>query len=104
MKKERERNINVWLPLAPPPTGDLARNPGMCPDWDSNWSPFGSQAGVQSTEPQQPGQNPFFIHRPMSGDKPLHGPALSRPSQRSLQPQQMGNSPSMRVMTKMGCV
>ena len=20
-----------------PPTGDLAHNPGMCPDWDSNW-------------------------------------------------------------------
>ena len=20
-----------------PPTGDLARNPGMCPDWKSNW-------------------------------------------------------------------
>ena len=23
-----------------PPTADLARNPGMCPDWDSNWRPF----------------------------------------------------------------
>ena len=20
-----------------PPTGDLARNPGMCPDWELNW-------------------------------------------------------------------
>ena len=19
------------------PTGDLAHNPGMCPDWESNW-------------------------------------------------------------------
>ena len=27
---ERERNIIVWLPLAP--TGDLTHNPGMCPD------------------------------------------------------------------------
>ena len=35
------------------PTGDLARNPGMCPDWELNRWPFGSQA--QSTEPQQPG-------------------------------------------------
>ena len=25
------------------PTGDLACNPGMCPDWESNWRPFGSQ-------------------------------------------------------------
>ena len=27
------------------PTGDLASNPGMCPDWKSNQGPFGSQAG-----------------------------------------------------------
>ena len=26
-----------------PPTGDLARNPGMCPDWESNQQPFGLQ-------------------------------------------------------------
>ena len=38
-----------------PPTGDLARNPGMSPDWDSNQRPFGLQAGAQSTEPHQPG-------------------------------------------------
>ena len=38
-----------------PPTGDLAHNPGMCPDWESNWQPFGSQVGTQSTEPHQPG-------------------------------------------------
>ena len=24
-----------------PPTGDLFRNPGMCPDWESNQQPFG---------------------------------------------------------------
>ena len=40
-----------------PPTGDLAHNPGMCPDWESSWWPFGLQAGTQSTEPQQPGRN-----------------------------------------------
>ena len=28
---EREGNIKVWLPLARPPGGDLARNPGMFP-------------------------------------------------------------------------
>ena len=27
-----------------PSTGDLACNPGMCPDWESNQWPFGSQA------------------------------------------------------------
>ena len=38
-----------------PTTGDPARNPGMCPDWESNQQLFGSQAGAQSTEPLQPG-------------------------------------------------
>ena len=38
-----------------PPTGDLAYNPGLCPDWESNHQPFGSQAMTQSTEPHQPG-------------------------------------------------
>ena len=42
-----------------PPTGDLACNPGMCPDWKLNQGPFGSQAGTQSTEPHQPG---LFFH------------------------------------------
>ena len=31
-----------------PATGDLAHNPGMCPDWESNWRPFGSQSSAQS--------------------------------------------------------
>ena len=38
-----------------PPTEDQACNPGMCPDQELNWRPFGSQAGAQSTEPHQPG-------------------------------------------------
>ena len=37
-----------------PPTEDLAHNPGVCPDWESNRLPFGSQAGTRSTEPHQP--------------------------------------------------
>ena len=36
-------------------TGDLACNPSMCPDWESNQQPFGLQAGTQSTELHQPG-------------------------------------------------
>ena len=35
------------------PTGDLAGNPGMCPDWEL--TPFGSHVGTQSTEVHQPG-------------------------------------------------
>ena len=43
------------------PTRDLGQSPGMCPDWESNWQPFGSQAGTQSTEPHQPGPMCFFF-------------------------------------------
>ena len=38
-----------------PPAGDLAYNPGTCPDWELNQRPFGSQARTQSTESHQPG-------------------------------------------------
>ena len=59
-KKERERNINVWLPFVPP-AGDLACNPGMCPDWELNWRPFGLQASTQSFGPHQPGLHVIFL-------------------------------------------
>ena len=42
------------------PTGDLARNPSMCPDREPNPQPFGSQASTQSTEPHQPGLGDCF--------------------------------------------
>ena len=38
-----------------PPTGDLAYSLSICPDQESNWWPFGSQAGVHSTEPHHTG-------------------------------------------------
>ena len=44
-----------------PFTGDLACNPGMYPDWESNHQPFGSQAHGQSTELHQPGLNLFLL-------------------------------------------
>ena len=37
------------------PAADLAHNPGMCPDWESNQQPFSLQAVIQSTEPHQLG-------------------------------------------------
>ena len=33
-----------------PSTGDLAHNPGMCPDWELNQQPSGLQAGTQPRE------------------------------------------------------
>ena len=42
--------------------GDLTHNPGMCPEWESNWRPFGLEAGTQSTELHQPGLFQPFVH------------------------------------------
>ena len=39
-EKDGERNITVWLPLARPAPGNLACDPGMCPDWESNQRPL----------------------------------------------------------------
>ena len=52
-----ERNIN-GLPFIPS-TGDLACNPGMCSDWESNQTPFGLQNNAQPTESHQPGLQLF---------------------------------------------
>ena len=39
-ERQRERNIDQ-MPLTGALMGDLACNPGMCPDWESNQQPFG---------------------------------------------------------------
>ena len=58
MEGEREGGKHQGVVASQVPlTGDLARNPGMCPDWESNRRPFGSQSGAQSTELRQPGQD-----------------------------------------------
>ena len=61
-EKERERNISVWLPLMHPQWGP-GHNPGMCPDWELNLQPSGSQVSAQSTEPHQPRQ-PTLVFDP----------------------------------------
>ena len=33
----------------------------MCPDWESNWQPFGLQASAQPTELHQPGISVHFL-------------------------------------------
>ena len=55
---KRGRETSMCVASHTPLTGDLACNPGMCPDWESNCRPFGSQASTQSTEPHQPGLVP----------------------------------------------
>ena len=59
-EREGEKHQCVVASLTPP-TGDLACNPGMCPDWESNQRPFGSQASAQSTEPHQPGLSEHLV-------------------------------------------
>ena len=52
-ERRREKHQCVVVASCTPPTGDLAHNPGVCPDWELNWQHFGLQAGTQSTEPHQ---------------------------------------------------
>ena len=51
-EREGEKHQSVVASHVPP-TGDLAHNPGMCLDWESNQRPFGLQAGTQSTGSHQ---------------------------------------------------
>ena len=54
---DREKHCCVRETVAShmPLTRDLACNPGMCPNWESNQQPFSLQSSAQSTEPHQPG-------------------------------------------------
>ena len=58
-EKKRKRNIN-WLPLACLPTGDLDCTPGMYPDQESSWWPFGFVGQHPATEPHQSGLHSFL--------------------------------------------
>ena len=53
--RKREGDKHQLVFSCSPPNGDLACNPGRCPDRESNQWPSGSQAGVQCTEPHQTG-------------------------------------------------
>ena len=44
------------------PTGDVARNPGMCPDWELNLQLFGSQAVLNPLSHTSQGPNLFKIN------------------------------------------
>ena len=59
-EREGKKHQRVVASLMPP-IGNLARNPVMCPDWESNQWPFGLQACDQSTEPHQPGLRCLFF-------------------------------------------
>ena len=45
-----------------PPKGDLAGNPGMGPDWESNQRPFGSQPALNSLSYTSQGPTQIFSY------------------------------------------
>ena len=65
-EKERERSINVGeihqlVAFHMPPTGNLAHNPGMCPDQELNQRPFILWDDAQLAEPHWSGRKHFFL-------------------------------------------
>ena len=46
-----------------PPTGDPARHPGLCPDWEQNWRPLGLQAGAQSLSHTSQGHTHSYVSK-----------------------------------------
>ena len=45
-----------------PPTGDLAYNPGMCPDWELNWRPLVRRLALNLLSHTSQGQAELFYH------------------------------------------
>ena len=45
-----------------PTTGDLARKPGMCPDWESSWRPSGSQPVLNPLSYSSQGYNFIYTY------------------------------------------
>ena len=44
-----------------PPVGDLAHNPGMCPDWESKRWYFGSKAALNLLSHTTQGRSTFLL-------------------------------------------
>ena len=49
-RETREEEKDQSVASHAPATGDHVCNPAMCPDWESNQQPFGSQTGTQSSQ------------------------------------------------------
>ena len=61
-RRKRGKETSMCGCLSHAPIGDLAINPGMCPDWESNQRAFGLQAHAQSTELHQLGPVSFILY------------------------------------------
>ena len=60
-KRGRETSVGCLSPH--PQSEDLARNPGMFPDWERNRRPFGLQDDTQPTEPHQSGYRIYYLKK-----------------------------------------
>ena len=49
--RERERTIDVWLPLTHPVSGTWPTNQACALDWKANWPPFGGQHSIHRATP-----------------------------------------------------
>ena len=85
-----QRYIDQWpVSRCPPPPGDLARNPGLCPHPQSSPRPFSPQAGAQSTESHtsQGAQGTFrAVERSVWPDDDGHSPLHIRANPPSVHP------------------
>ena len=71
-EKEKGRETSVCdrdCTSRTPPTRNLAHNPAVCPEWESNQRRFGSWAGAQSTEPIKA----YFLKGQVKLDRKTHG-------------------------------
>ena len=69
-----------------PPTRDLACNPGMCPDWESNWRPFVRRLELSPLSHTSQGYDNLYKNndttclrlysKAMNGDKKLSVPFM----------------------------
>ena len=101
VEREGEKHQCV-VASSTPLTGDLAHNPGMCPDWELNQRPFGSQTGTQCTEPQQPGQDLRLFDMTNNRLGPSPKPPESYNSSDSEASVQFWGSPSCRAVFPYG--
>ena len=60
-EKERERNINVWLPLASPLLGTWPATQACALAWESNQRPFDLQASTQLLSHTSQGGSLVFL-------------------------------------------
>ena len=75
-RREGEKHQCVVASCAPP-TGDLACNPGMCPDWESNWWPFGSRPALNPLSHTSQGYPTVFISFNRCPSNTVHVPCTS---------------------------